>query len=105
MKAPRVVREIARRALRRHGFSAGAGSRVGANVGQYVDHLRGEGYTGRIVSFEPFRLVPRAERPRRAWSRLGGSETCGWGRMCLKVDVQGFEAPVIRGAAHLFRFA
>lgn len=127
---------------------------VGANVGQHVDHLRGEGYTGRIVSFEPaadtFEQLslrtagdPHWEARKVALSegqgsaqlqrfamsefnsllpginvsgQLGSEEVeCTtldalygdvWhpsDRICLKVDVQGLEVPVLRGAENLLK--
>lgn len=178
MKAQRFVREIARRELRKRGFAIVRYTAdqyvhllrqqvlqdedvnlvldVGANVGQYVEHLRGEGYTGRIVSFEPAADTFQELNDRTArdadWearklalgdvrgtaqlrnfpasvynSLLPGVEAAvpkesgfeeveqttldalkgdAWSRsdnLCLKVDVQGFEGPVLRGAVNLLK--
>jgi FkbM family methyltransferase len=97
-----LVRAIVRQALRRLGFDvvrfpappeprngssferrrsrwlASSGTSVvldvGANVGQYAQHLRQEGYSGRIVSFEPqtraFRDLEAASRADPHWKAL-----------------------------------
>jgi FkbM family methyltransferase len=128
---------------------------VGANAGQYVGHLRREGYRGRIVSFEPVsatyeRLRQAAERdsrwdarhaavgeaagelelhlyadslhnsgrapaPGRPMPERVGSETAPLVTLdglrgetwdagdtpALKIDVEGFEGEVLRGAHSL----
>src|SRR5205085_34978 len=170
------IRELARRSLRKHGLAlvryapdeyphllrhrllSEQGVElvldVGANVGQYVDHLRGEGYTGRILSFEPagdtFRELSARSAHDPSWevrrlalgdrqgtvqlhkyaesaynsalrgvdgavpapagdedvelTTLDALEGDAWtrgDRICLKVDVQGFETQVLTGARGL----
>ncbi len=47
---------------------------VGANVGQFGEYLRSDGYRGRIISFEPlpeaFEALERKARRDRAWTAL-----------------------------------
>jgi FkbM family methyltransferase len=111
MRAPRFVREIARTQLRKRGLAVvrykpdqyahllrhqvlcdqgvSVVLDVGANVGQHVDHLRGEGYGGRILSFEPAsepfaQLVVRTARdPLWEARQLALSDTRGPGELRL----------------------
>ncbi|MBE2317973.1 FkbM family methyltransferase [Solirubrobacter sp. CPCC 204708] len=128
---------------------------VGANTGQYVGHLRQEGFRGRVVSLEPVRATferlrqaaasdsrwdvrhaaageaagtlelhvyadsvhnsARAPSPGRPMPARIGSETAPvitldslsgdvWSAgdaIALKIDVEGFEGEVLRGASSL----
>ncbi len=56
---------------------------VGANTGQFAEHIRGMGYGGEIVSFEPiesnFRVLESKARQDPRWraKRLALGDTCG----------------------------
>jgi FkbM family methyltransferase len=61
---------------------------VGANVGQYGQLLRSNGYRGKLVSFEPIRTVHDAlaviSQPDRSWT----AENCALGAEAGETDIK-----------------
>jgi FkbM family methyltransferase len=72
---------------------------VGANAGQYAKLLRGNGFTGRIVSFEPlagpYRALAQAARADAGWEPVRTALGAGQGSVTVRVAGNSYSSSVL----------
>ena len=78
---------------------------VGANIGQYADVLRGNGYRGRIVSFEPLRQAYRALQIRakddRDWIAVHAAIGAAVGKSTINISGNSYSSSLLPATPRL----